>query len=99
MNQDRIFCWLQQTYAQCTEAETHDLALGLSRLFDKLFTDRIHELVGYVENGTDTILKVYQDDATRTFHVHVGKREYWDSSLVLALNKALLDVRDEGALI
>lgn len=111
MNRNRIQRWLERTYVQhaderqksmglqYTEAETKELALGLSRLFDELFADRVHELIGYVENGTDTTLKVFQDDATRTFHVHVGKREYWDASLGLALAKALLDGRDEGELI
>lgn len=111
MNHNRILRWLQRTYVQhadarqkamglqYTEAETEELAISLARLFDELFADRVHELIGYVENGTDTTLKVFQDDATRTFHVHIGKREYWDSSLTAALHKALVDVRDEDRLI
>jgi len=37
--------------------------------------DGIRNAIGYVENGTDTVLKISQDDATRTFHAKAGNKE------------------------
>lgn len=48
---------------------------------------KLRKLMGYVENGSDTTVRLWQDDATRTFHVLVGNRNYWGNSLLDALEK------------
>ena len=49
----------------------------------------IINLMGYVQNGTDTIVKLFQDDATMDYHVTVGEnKSEWGHSLAEALAKA-----------
>ncbi|QIG76532.1 hypothetical protein EVC27_007 [Rhizobium phage RHph_I1_6] len=36
------------------------------------FHEKLRILCGYVENGSDTAVKVYQDDATKEWIVRVG---------------------------
>lgn len=55
-----------------------------------LFT-KMRQLAGYVENGTDVSVRFYQDDATRTWHVHVGQRGYYADSLEQAVQLAWED--------
>jgi hypothetical protein len=47
--------------------------------------DMIIELCGHVENGTNQTVKIFQDDATRTWHIAVGhgpdKNSWWGNSL------------------
>lgn len=55
-----------------------------------LFT-KMRQLAGYVENGTDCSVRFYQDDATHTWHVHVGQRGYYADSLEKAVELAWED--------
>ena len=49
----------------------------------------IVNLMGYVQNGTETTVKLFQDDATMDYHVTVGENESeWGRSLAEALAKA-----------
>lgn len=48
----------------------------------------LRDILGYVENGTDVSVRIYQDDATRTWHVHVGQKGYYADSLQAAIRKA-----------
>ena len=49
----------------------------------------IVNLLGYVQNGTETTVKLFQDDATMDYHVTVGENESeWGRSLSEALAKA-----------
>jgi hypothetical protein len=43
--------------------------------------------MGYVENGTDTTVKIFQDDATRECFVVVGKKSYFGPSFQQALEE------------
>lgn len=54
----------------------------------------LRNCLGYIENGTNDTVTIFQDDATRTFHVRVGNRSYWGNSLIDALNKAAEDQKD-----
>ncbi len=51
------------------------------------------DLMGYIQNGSDTIVKVFQDDATRTYHVRIGNTSlastYWGNTFREALEKAI----------
>lgn len=53
-----------------------------------LALNNLRELMGYVENGSETDVKLYQDDATRTYHVKVGKEDHWGDTLLEAIEKA-----------
>lgn len=46
----------------------------LSVLADAARVDGLRKLAGYVENGTDTTVHLFQDDATKDWMVRVGKR-------------------------
>lgn len=55
---------------------------------------QVRQLMGYVEDGSDQIVSLFQDDATRSYFVSVGilhrRRSYHDDhSLHEAINKAL----------
>jgi hypothetical protein len=54
---------------------------------------QIQELCGYVENGTDTVVKIFQDDATKDWCVTVGITRgqnncYISSSIIQAIKLA-----------
>jgi len=58
-----------------------------SQLFDQL-----RDLMGYVENGTDGIIVLFQDDATRTYWVNhrvVGRVEYDWQEYAVSLEQAI----------
>lgn len=54
----------------------------------------LRELLGYVQNGSDTTVKIFQDDATYTFHVKVGSRLYWGDTFEQALDAAIADLEE-----
>lgn len=62
-------------------------------LTDELFAQRINEMIGYVENGTSEVLTIFQDDATMTYWVKIGRRSYHHRSLLCALQQALVTVQ------
>jgi hypothetical protein len=51
----------------------------------------IRVLCGYVENGTDSVVKIFQDDATKCWRVRVGNREYHGASFESAIAEAVED--------
>lgn len=42
-------------------------------------------LMGHVENGTDKVVVIFQDDATKDYHVKVNSTDYSGSTLTMAL--------------
>lgn len=55
----------------------------------------LRKLCGYVENGSDTVVKIFQDDATRDWVVKVGPKSYYAVDLGTALDKAIEDIKDD----
>lgn len=54
---------------------------------------KLRQLLGYVENGTETAVKIFIDDATRTFHIYMGitgksGNSYYGNSLEEVIEKA-----------
>lgn len=49
----------------------------------------VRRLLGYVEAGGGDTVTMFQDDATMTFHIKVGKAEYFDKSFTAALDAAI----------
>lgn len=50
--------------------------------------DKLRGLAGYVEDGSETTVKIFQDDATRTWFVKAGTIEGYDTSLIGAIESA-----------
>lgn len=55
----------------------------------------LRNLLGYVENGSDTVVTIFQDDATKDFIVKVGKCTYYATTLGEALDEAISDLGRE----
>lgn len=51
----------------------------------------LRRMCGYVENGSDTTIKIFQDDATKEWFVKVGSREYHGPSMISAFDAAVAD--------
>ena len=60
------------------------------------YMDKLHDLLGYVQNGSQREIKIFQDDATNNFHIVIlgSNREpigrEWGVSLEDVINKAWL---------
>lgn len=49
----------------------------------------LRELCGYVENGSEQSVTIFQDDATRTWHLRIGKfKTYWAEGFEAVIHKA-----------
>jgi hypothetical protein len=48
---------------------------------------KLKELAGYVRNASDTTIKMFQDDATRSYIIKVGNEENYGRSFEEALSK------------
>lgn len=56
--------------------------------------EQIRELMGSTQDGSQTAITLFQDEATKTFHVRVGKnsnRTFWGNSLRDAIQLAFDD--------
>ena len=42
----------------------------------------LRDICGYIENGGGSTVKLFQDDATQTWHVHVGDRKFYGETLM-----------------
>jgi hypothetical protein len=54
--------------------------------------NKLHAIIGYVENGSEQTMRLFQDDATKDFLIIVGpekrSRRYFASSLQQVIDKA-----------
>lgn len=55
--------------------------------------DKLRALMGYIQNGSDVTIKLFQDDATNTFHIEavsMGKVLWseWGQSFLTVINNA-----------
>lgn len=48
----------------------------------------LRDVLGYIENGSSTVVTIFQDDATHIWCVKVGKQSFYDDSLIKAIHKA-----------
>lgn len=51
----------------------------------------LRKLCGYVENGSNTSVTIFRDDATRDWVVYVGNRWYWGRDFKETIRKAIDD--------
>jgi len=54
----------------------------------KAFRD-LRKLMGYIENSSETTVKLSQDDATGSYFTTVGKKYYYGQSLYHAIDQAI----------
>ena len=55
--------------------------------------DRLRRLCGYVEDGSSTVVSIFQDDATRMWHIkikfnHMTTKSYYNESFTGVINEA-----------
>lgn len=50
--------------------------------------DKLRNLMGYVENGTETVVKIFQDEATKDYFVKLRGESYHGRTLSIALENA-----------
>ena len=56
---------------------------------------QLRRLCGYLQDGSHTVVTLFQDDATGAYHIKLGKHDYYGSSFEEALKKAMV-VHDHG---
>jgi hypothetical protein len=65
----------------------------MATMTDTELVDGLQRLMGYVQNGSDTTVSMFQDDATHTYHVKIGRAPlgptFWGSTMRDALQMAI----------
>lgn len=74
------------------EAENVKISVGSSTISGLGCWEKLKELAGCVTNGSDTTIKMFQDDATRSYWIKVGERSNFGSSFEEALSKFELPI-------
>jgi hypothetical protein len=70
-------------------------ALAEAKTFRKRFR-ALRNLCGFVANGSETTVTIFQDDATRTFHIAAGKQHFHGNSLEDALDTVAREGSEGG---
>ena len=71
------------------KTELREFAVEIQNLRRKVKTlSHLRELMGYVQNGSDETVSLFQDDATMDYMLRVGKKTYWGNSLESVIIKA-----------
>ena len=71
------------------DPEVQEMAIELLSARKKIKTlSDLQELMGYVQNGSEETVSLFQDDATMNFILRVGKKMYWGNSLENVIEKA-----------
>lgn len=68
-----------------TASDSKDVTISIGT--QDFYWQKLKRLAGYVANGTDTKITLYQDDATGNFHIKVGERDNFGSCFEEALYK------------
>ncbi len=55
----------------------------------------LRNLCGFLGNGSQTTVTLYQDDATETVHLKVGQRSYFESSFERCIEQAMKDYKED----
>lgn len=53
---------------------------------------KLRKLMGYVQDGSHITVELYQDDATYTYCITVGKVTYYGDSFEQAINTAAKEI-------
>jgi hypothetical protein len=56
---------------------------------DATLLNGLRELMGYIEAGEGDTVKLFQDDATKSFFVKVGNKSYFADSFKSAIGEAV----------
>lgn len=68
---------------------THPARSGVVSDEDVNLLKGLESLCGFVQNGSDTVIKLFQDDATRAWFCKVGNKDYWAPSFRGAIHAAI----------
>lgn len=96
------YCLDVGTSQELTHAgkETEAIKAALSTALSEVFAERdalkadaerlatLRNLQGHWQDGSGETIKLFQDDATRTFHITVGKKSWWGNSFEAAIDAA-----------
>jgi len=76
------------TLQACVKSQVSLLATLRDRGYlDPSFRD-LRELCGHVEDGSHSAVKIFQDDATKSWVVNVERSQYYGNSLAEAIRNA-----------
>lgn len=97
----KYFASLKMSGLQMATSDTFtdeiERILNLEQLIeDSLRLKGLRELMGYVQNGSDATVTLFQDDATSTYFVQAGKLSEFDDSFNGAIDKAISTAMKEG---
>ena len=71
------------------DPEVQEMALELLTARKAVQTlESLRKLMGYVQNGSDETVSLFQDDATMDFMLRVGNKTYWGNYLEQVIDKA-----------
>ena len=71
------------------DPEVQEMALELLTARKAVQTlESLRKLMGYVQNGSDETVSLFQDDATMDYMLRVGKKTYWGLSLENVIEKS-----------
>jgi hypothetical protein len=65
------------------------ILLDSAAIDDTARLQHLRELMGYVEDGSDSTVRLFQDDATKNFFVKVSKRSWFGSSFREAIDESI----------
>lgn len=70
--------------------------INAQRAIDAIRLKEIREMCGYVENGSDGYVKIFQDDATRTWCIEVSGKCYYGDTFNKAIDNAWAEHQKES---
>lgn len=71
------------------DPEVQEMALELLTARKAVQTlESLRKLMGYVQNGSDETVSLFQDDATMDYMLRVGNKTYWGNYLEQVIDKA-----------
>lgn len=52
---------------------------------------KLHGLIGYVQNGSDTVIRIFQDDVTKMYSIMAGYNSFTKWEVTAASLEAVID--------
>lgn len=52
---------------------------------------KLHGLIGYIQNGTDVAIRIFQDDVTKMYYITAGNNSYIKWEVYAASLEAVID--------
>lgn len=76
-----------------TENDMDDIKLNMAAQLarEARMWRNLRKLCGYLQNGSDVLVRLSQDDATGSCHLSVGQRSYFSDSFEECVEQAMKD--------